>query len=155
MNGGGYRMESMDHAKRHPLIVLAATAASGAALAGCGASADDYANAPRPPAPIIVTASISHGQVSVSPRRFGAGPISLVITNQTRSSQQVVVDRDEVGEKPFSQQTAPIDPRNTAALKADLTQGTYRVHVQGDGIRSAHLAVGPQRPSAQNDLLQP
>jgi hypothetical protein len=154
MNGGGYRMESMDHAHRHPLIVLAATAVAGAALAGCGGS-DGYANDPRPPAPIVVTASISHGQVSVSPRRFGAGPISLVVTNQTRSSQQLVVDRDEAGEKPFSQQTAPINPRDTAALKADLAQGTYRVHVEGEGIEPAQLAVGPQRPSAQNDLLQP
>jgi len=27
--------------------------------------------------------------------------------------------------------------------------------VAGDGIRAARLRVGPERPSAQNDLLQP
>lgn len=146
----------MDHAKRNPLTALAAIAALGAmAVAGCGASNSDYKNEPRPAAPITITASISAEKVSVSPKRFGAGPVNLVITNQTGHSQLIVVDRNEIGAKPFSQQTAPINPQDTASLKADLAKGVYMVHVQGKGIRPARLTVGAKRASAQNDLLQP
>ena len=38
------------------------------AVAGCGGDSD-YANKPRPPAPINVTAAITNSQVSVSPQR--------------------------------------------------------------------------------------
>ena len=51
--------------------------------------------------------------------------------------------------------TAPISPRDTATLKADVTPGRYTVHVGGGAIRAARLRVGPERASAQNDLLQP
>jgi hypothetical protein len=53
------------------------------------------------------------------------------------------------------QVTAPISPRDTATLKADVEPGRYSVHVAGDGIAAAALRVGPERASAQNDLLQP
>jgi hypothetical protein len=51
--------------------------------------------------------------------------------------------------------TAPISPRDTATLKADVDPGRYSVHVAGDAIAAAALRVGPERKSAQNDLLQP
>src|SRR6266487_3483177 len=60
-------------------------------LAGCGGSSD-YKNDPRPPAPIVLTASIDDQRVSVSPRSFGAGPISLVVTNQTSTAQRVTLE---------------------------------------------------------------
>jgi hypothetical protein len=53
-----------------PLAVAAVVA-----IAGCGTSSD-YKNDPRPPSPIVLTASIDDQRVSVSPQRFGAGPIS-------------------------------------------------------------------------------
>jgi hypothetical protein len=122
--------------------------------AGCGGSGGDYKNEPRPPSPIVVTASVSKDAVSVSPRRLGAGPISLIVTNQTGASQQVTIESD--GSAPgIRQETAPINPRDTATLTADVAPGTYRVHVVGDGIRAATFRVGKPRPSAQNDLLQP
>ena len=68
--------------------------AAAAAAAGCGAGGSGHTNEPRPPVPIVVTASISNDRVSVSPRMFGAGPISLVVTNQTRASQQVTLARN-------------------------------------------------------------
>src|SRR3954451_10167258 len=55
--------------------VLGATAAA-LLVAGCG-SENDYANNPRPPSPITITASINDGRVEVSPERFGAGPVTL------------------------------------------------------------------------------
>lgn len=124
--------------------------------AGCGEE-DDYKNEPRPPAPIVVSASIGEDRVSVSPRRFGAGPITLIVANQTQSAQELRLETDEVGggEAGIQQETGPISPGETASLKANLRPGTYRVGVDGDGIDEAALNVGKPRESAQNQLLQP
>jgi hypothetical protein len=128
-------------------VALAGVLALG--VAGCGDN-DRYANDPRPPAPIVITASISQDKVSVSPDRFGAGPISLVITNQTEAAQQVTFESGG-----GRQQTGPINPSDTATLKADVPQGDAVVKVGGAGISPARIAVGPERKSAQNELLQP
>jgi hypothetical protein len=127
-----------------------------AALAGCG-SGSRSSDAQRPPATIVLTASISDQRVSVSPHRFGAGPISLVVTNQTKAAQRLTLESaDAAGQGPgLRQETAPISPRDTALLKAEVEPGRYTVHVVDDGIAAAALRVGPQRASAQNDLLQP
>ena len=95
--------------------------------------------------------------MSVSPRSFGAGPISLIVTNQTGTSQRVTLESaGATGSGPgIRQVTAPISPQDTATLKVDVKPGSYSVHVGGDAIRAARLKVGPERESAQNDLLQP
>ena len=63
---------------------------------------------------------------------------------------------DAPGEGPgVRQQTAPINPRDTAALSADVEPGRYRVAVEGDGIEAATVTVGAERASAQNEVLQP
>jgi hypothetical protein len=131
--------------------------ASVLALGGCGSSSADYKNDPRPPGPIVVTGYISDQRVSVSPRSLGAGPISLIVTNQTGTSQRVTLESaGATGSGPgIRQVTAPISPQDTATLKVDVKPGSYSVHVAGDGIRAARLKVGPERESAQNDLLQP
>ncbi len=129
------------------------------ALVGCGASGDDdnYANEPRPATPIVVSASISDGSVSVSPRSFGAGPVTLIVTNQTGRTQELTLETEEIGgEAPgIEQNTGPINPGDTAQLQADLRKGTYRVSVAGSGISGADLQVGDPRPSSQDELLQP
>jgi hypothetical protein len=125
-------------------------------VAGCGGEAD-YKNDPRPPAPINVTAAITNSKVSVSPQRFGAGPIVLVISNQSSSAQEVTFETNEIGgEEPgrtFS--TTPINPRGTATLKVDVRQGDWRLGTKDGGIRAADVSVGKARKSAQNELLQP
>lgn len=131
--------------------VLAVSAS--ALLGGCGDD-DDYANEPRPPAQIVVTASISSERVSVSPGEFGAGPINLVVTNQSQSTQRLTLESAGRGSG-IRQQTGPINPRETATLQADLPSGEYEIAASGDGIEPATLDVGPKRPSAQDDLLQP
>jgi hypothetical protein len=127
------------------------------AAGGCGGGGGDYKNELRPPSPIVITASVSKDGVSVSPRRLGAGPISLIVSNQTGASQQVTIESATTpGSGPgIRQETPPINPRDTATLTADVAPGTYRVHVAGDGIRAATFRVGSARASAQNDLLQP
>ncbi len=141
---------------RRTAATMPLAAAVVVALAGCGTSTD-YKNDPRPPSLIVLTASIDDQRVSVSPQAFGAGPISLIVTNQTNTAQSVTLESaDKAGSGPgLRQETAPISPRDTATLKADVKPGRYTVHVRGDGIAVARLRVGPQRASAQNDLLQP
>jgi hypothetical protein len=136
------------------LVVPGAVCAAALAMLGCG-SGSSYKNQPRPPSPIVITAAIVPGQVSVSPTHFGAGPISLVVTNQTEKSQRLTIAREVNGQLQQSGETGPINPHDTASLKADVDPGSYRVSVDGGGIKPAKLNVGKQRPSAQNDLLQP
>jgi hypothetical protein len=136
---------------------VGACALSALASAGCGDSGQAYQNRPKPPAPIVISASIDNTSVDVSPRRFGAGPITLVITNQSSSAQQVTLESADTskgpGERPL--QTGPINPRETASVKADVKQGTYALRVGAEGVKAARLVVGAQRHSAQNELGQP
>jgi hypothetical protein len=147
--------------RRTPRTAAAAacTLVGAFALASCGGSDHKYSNAERPPAPIVVSASIDDKTVSVSPKKFGAGPITLVISNQSTSSQQVTLETDDQpgssGPGVKAIETGPINPRETASVKGDVKQGTYALHVGGEGVRAARIVVGKQRPSAQNDLLQP
>jgi hypothetical protein len=124
---------------------------------GCGSSSGDYKNTPKPPSPIVVSASIDNDTVDVSPKHFGAGPITLVITNQSSSSQQVTLETADTSKGPGVRavQTGPINPRETAHVNATVTAGTYALRVTAGGVKEARLVVGRQRASAQNDLLQP
>jgi hypothetical protein len=136
----------------------AAVAATTIALvSGCGGSEEPYRNEPRPPAPIVVSASIGDNSISVSPRSFGAGPVTLIVTNQTQKARELTLETDEIGGKGpgIAQNSGPINPGDTASLKADLRKGTYSVAVDDRAIQAARLRVGGQRESAQNDLLQP
>ena len=135
---------------------LFAVAVLSSTMAACGEE-DDYANEPRPPSPIVVSAAVTDSRVSVSPREFGAGPVNLIVTNQTDRSQEITLETDEIGGSApgIQQSTGPINPGDTASLKADLDQGTYRVGVDSENIRAAALDVGSERESAQNELLQP
>ena len=69
--------------RRRTAQVVPCVALASALVAGCGAS-NDYKNEPRPPAPIVVTASINKQAVAVSPQRFGAGPPGVHATDQLR-----------------------------------------------------------------------
>jgi hypothetical protein len=125
-------------------------------LAACGDDAD-YANEPRPPSPINVTAAITPEKITVSPKQFGAGPIVLIIANETHQAHRVTLETDELGASTpgIKQSTAPINPDGTATLKVDVREGEYQVSVDGGGIAGARVKVGGERESAQNDLLQP
>jgi hypothetical protein len=123
---------------------------------GCGDD-DDFANAPRPPLEITVGATIAPKRVSVSPARIGAGPIELLVSNQTTTSQRLTLQSETLtsGGRELKQSTGPINPGDTASLKANLDPGTYTVSVEDDGIAPARIDVGPRRPSGQDRLLQP
>jgi hypothetical protein len=144
----------MGAARRRP--AMQAIAGSLALGAGACGTTSERPNEPRPPAPIVLNAAIGTDRVSVSPSRFGAGPIELVVANLTDTSQQITLETAGRSRRPgLRQQSAPINPRDTATLKADVRSGRYLVHVAGDGIDAATLRVSGRRRSAQNDLLQP
>ena len=120
------------------------------ALPACGTSNDDR-NANRPPVPINVSVQLGAQRVTVSPAKFGAGPITLLVANQSGASQTLTVEGPRV-----RQSIGPINPQDTATLKVPLEPGTYTLSVDpASGLKPARLAVGPKRPSGQNQLLLP
>ncbi len=125
-------------------------------VAGCGGGTS-YKNNPRPPAPLNITASVSNAGIAVSPTSFGAGPIVLIVTNQTGASQEITFESNELGaSKPgVTQTTEPINPRGTGQLQVNVTEGRYRVRAANADIAPATITVGPERQSAQNQVLQP
>jgi hypothetical protein len=120
--------------------------------AGCG-SQTNYANDPRPPAPIAVSASVANGRVTVSPGHVGAGPIRFMVANLTKHSHDVIVD--PVDASGAGARSGPVNPQGTAQVQLDVHQGTYRVRASDGGITPSILQVGHKRQSAQNQLLQP
>jgi hypothetical protein len=130
---------------------LAVAAAVG--IAGCGED-DHRTNRERPPATINVTAAISDGRVHVSPRAFGAGPIRLIVSNQTTAAQALTFETggDASG---VTQTTEPIVPNGTATLDVDVPEGEYEVMTDDRKVEPAAVKVGAPRPSAQNELLLP
>jgi hypothetical protein len=138
-------------------IRTTAAALAGAALlgvAGCGGSDEAHVNNPRPPSPLTISASITPSRITVSPTEIGAGPISLVVANISGSEQRVTLESaDAPGSGPGTTRSSqPIEPSGTGVLKAEVEQGSYTVRVEGDAISPAGFEVGPDRPSAQNDV---
>ncbi len=139
---------------RPPRIALACVTAL-LAVAGCG-SDEDYANEPRPPSAINVSAAISQDKVTVSPAEFGAGPITLLIANLTDSDQELTIETQDLSQSAGIKQTsAVINPQGTGTLKVDVPQGSYVVSVKSDDIAPAQVKVGAERESSQDQLLQP
>ncbi|MBJ7330480.1 MAG: hypothetical protein JHC95_11330 [Solirubrobacteraceae bacterium] len=135
------------------LVAASLVLVSFAAL-GCGSDEPEQ-RGDRPPTPIVVNAAILDGQLTVSPKKFGAGPIRLIVTNQTGASQEIRLETAGSAAG-LRQRTGPINPSDTASLQANLPQGSYTVSVSaGDEIRPAKLAVGPERRNSNADLMQP
>lgn len=125
-------------------------------LSSCGGG-NNYENNLRPAAPINITAYVSSKSVSVSPAEFGAGPIVLIVTNQSDNSQDLTLETDQLASSTpgVKQSTGPISPRGTGRLKVDVKGGSYTLHTGSDAVQPAKLTVGAARPSAQNQVLQP
>jgi hypothetical protein len=125
-------------------------------VVACGAESD-YANKPRPPAVINVTAAIDKSRIRVSPPAFGGGPVVFIISNQSGAEQKVTFESDELGAETggIRRATSTIEPRSTANLKVDAPEGTYTLSASGDNVAAATIEVGARRRSSQNDLLLP
>ena len=133
---------------RHALLP-AGIAVLGLAAAGCGS--EDHPNEPRPPKPIEITARVDDDVVDVSPAEFGAGLAVFTISNQSDEAVALTLDG------PVAATSQPIEPGSvTDDFKVDLQEGDYEVT---GGLESkakpTELVVGPERPSAQDELLLP
>ena len=118
-----------------------------AALASCGAK--DFPNNPRTAPQLEVSARVDSQRVQISPNKFGAGLVNFTVANLSGSPVRFSV----TGPKKAS--TVEIQPGAPDYLKMDLSEGTYRATAGRSKIRPATIRVGPERPSAQNDVLLP
>jgi len=140
--------------------VMIVGAAAATVLAGCGGG-KQFANNPRPPAPVDLTVYINDSHVSVSPHSLGAGPIIFIVTNQSSHSESLQIKSAAGSDNGQPVQTGPINPQATATVKANLQPGDYIVatgdasQATGVAIAPAQLHLGKSRPSADNLLLQP
>ncbi|MGB2711752.1 MAG: hypothetical protein WBC33_09565 [Conexibacter sp.] len=137
--------------------MLGALSAATIVLAGCG-SGDGYDNAARPPVPIHVSVSLLGGRVQLSPAQIGAGPVVLLVANQTSALRDLTLSTAAGASSSCVTATAssgPINPQGVARVPVDLVEGACVVGVRDGSLRPARLSVGPPRPSAQEDLLQP
>jgi hypothetical protein len=138
------------HVRRIALLALVFAAA------GCG-SEPQRENLNRPPPLVVMTAAISEDVIRVSPRTVGAGPIELVVSNQSGSSQRVTFETDELGGRQGGNtaSSSRIVSGGTGRLKIDVREGTYAIRVADDAIRPARVLIGPKRESGQDRLLLP
>lgn len=136
--------------------VLSATVLAVVA-AGCGSS-DSYDNAARPPAPINVSVNLSSDRVAVSPDTVGAGPVVVIVANESGRSREVTLTALAGSSSSCVDgniSSGPISPQGTARLQLPLVEGRCQVGTADGALQPAPLHVGPPRPTAQQDLLQP
>ena len=136
------------------------------ALAGCGGSGS-FANDPRPPSPINLSVYINNSRVSLSPRSVGAGPVVFIVTNQADKSESLaIVHKGRTSIANALADTGPINPQGTAQVIVNFRPGDYTISTATAGgtqahratakpVRGASLHIGPPRPSASGQLLQP
>src|SRR3989442_11126626 len=80
---------------------------------GCGGGGD-FKNKPRPPVPLHLSGVLTDSAVSVEPSRFGAGPVDLLISNQSQQSHTVTL---EGGPGNISEEVGPINPLDTGHIQ--------------------------------------
>lgn len=137
--------------------MLGALSAMVLVAAGCGGD-DSYDNAERPPAPLNVAIALTSRGVNVSPAQVGGGPVVLLISNQSGRTHDVTLTGPPGSGAPCVDDdvsSGPISPQGNGRVQLSLSEGTCLVGVAGDGLQPAELTVGPERPTAQDDLLQP
>jgi hypothetical protein len=120
-----------------------------AALLVTGCGRDDFENEPRPPVPAEVAVKIADSGVGISPREFGAGLVNFTIANLTERPGTLAISG------PVDADSNEIPPGAAETLKVQIRTGTYEASVNGIAVRPFNFTVGPERPSAQNDLLLP
>lgn len=122
-------------------------------LVACGQ--EEFANEPRPATAIELTGVIQEDKVTVSPRKVGAGPVTITVSNQTDDPHTVVLagdrSRAEVG---------PINPLDTGTIQKTLEPGIYEVRAGSTKalpreIKPAELDIGKQRKSSADEVGLP
>ena len=137
--------------------MLGALSATMLIIAGCGSS-HGYDNANRPPAPLNVAVYLTNQRVSISPDRIGAGPVVLLIANQSSSSHDLTLTSPPGSSSSCvdgDASSGPINPQGNARVQVNLVEGDCVLGVEDGGLHPVRLTVGPERASSQDKLLQP
>jgi hypothetical protein len=143
-------LQACDRSRLRTAALLAVLCAAALTTTACGNNSDDRTEL-RPPVPINISVEIGTSRVTASPAKFGAGPIALLVSNQSGASQTLTIDGPQV-----RQSVGPINPQDTATLKVSVGSGEFTLAAdQASGLKATKLEVGPARPSAQNQLLLP
>ena len=131
-----------------------AAVAAAALAAGCGE--DDFENEPRPPVPMELSGVIQEDKLTVSPsRNIGAGPFTILISNQTDAEHTVTLEGES-----FEEMVGPVAPDDTVEIRRTLTPGSYEVRagtaraVRRE-IQPALLDIGEERENSNSELLLP
>ena len=137
-----------------PVMAFALLAMGGSLVTGCGGEAD-FANDPRPAAPVQLTGVITEKGVTVSPDRVGAGPIILLISNQTDEARTVTLDGGDTTDT-----VGPVNPQDVAKLQQTVETGNYTVKAGAakavaKELQPATLKVGKPRKSSSDQVLLP
>jgi hypothetical protein len=139
---------------RGPFVGTALLATAAITATGCGGGSH-FKNDPRPPAPVQLTGVITDKGVTISPDKVGAGPVILLISNQTQQAHTITLDggntQDTVG---------PINPLDTAKVQQTLVQGTYQVKAgsskaQKNQLKAGAIEVGPKRKDSSDQVQLP
>lgn len=128
-------------------LVAVAVAATAVALGACGE--DDFENDPRPPVPFDVSVEISDDGVVVAPAEFGAGIATFTIANLTDEPAVLAIDG------PTAEESNEIAPSATDVIRTEVVTGDYEAVAVGTSAPPFDFEVGPERESAQDELLLP
>lgn len=143
-------LEESGRTRSAAALLAAVLAGLALTVSACGSGSDNR-NKVRPPVPINISVQLSPSRVSASPAKFGAGPITLLISNQSGASQTLTIDGPRL-----RQSAGPINPQDTATLKVTVGSGEFQLAADpASGLKPGRLQVGPSRPSGQNQLLLP
>jgi hypothetical protein len=135
-------------------VAIFAAVAAAAVAAGCGE--DDFENEPRPPVPMELSGVIQDDKLTVSPsRNIGAGPFTILISNQTDAEHTVTLEGESIRER-----VGPVAPDDTVEIKRTLAPGSYEVSAGSARavrreIQPAVLDIGDERENSNSELLLP
>jgi hypothetical protein len=131
-------------------LVASAACLAALSLAACGR--DDYENEPRPPTPAEISIQVTDDDLTVSPKEFGAGIANITIVNLGDIATKIAIHGPSPGE------SALVGPGNSGVLKLEMEPGNYEATAADLDLADVapfEFVVGPERESANNELLLP
>jgi hypothetical protein len=146
----------MSHGGRIRIGALASgIALTAGLLAGCGGG-KNFADQPRPSAPLYLTGVITSSGVTVSPNRVGAGPVVILVSNQTQASHTLTLDGSNIAPV----QSGSIAPTDTGRIQTTLNPGTYTVKAGSlqavkKELAPARLVIGKARADSNDQVGLP
>jgi hypothetical protein len=140
---------------RTRVALLSSLSVLGLIAAGCGGGSD-FKDKSRPPVPVQLNGVITNDRVTVSPNKIGAGPIIIIVANETQRSHTLTLDGPNIAPV----RVGPINPLDTAQIQQTLKPGSYTVKAGSTTavareIAPAHLVIGKERAPSNNQVGLP